>query len=1158
MNATAAASVEHPFIGLLPFGYWDHEFFFGRNQQINILEPLVAQRKFVAIVGTSGSGKSSLVRAGLLPRLERREEAWSWIEMHPGKAPIRALAEALGTAASEDHDGPDLIAARTDRIELLLHRSSFGLTEAFDLLPRSAKRWLIVVDQFEELFRFTELNEQVASQSRLAARRRDEATAFVQLILAVTNSSFNLPIHIVVTMRSDFIGECARFHGLPEAVSASQYLVPGLTRDQRAEAISAPVMRANGQIDMELIQKALNDTTEDVDQLPILQHVMMRCWQQASEEVAKGVQRRPRLTVQHYRVAGEAGNALSVHANEVLRSLKNATDNPVEATSAALVAKRLFQSLTDVDKAGRVTRRPQRFKDLLHCALGANASEHELESQEVRKLVSTVIYRFAEPSCSFLRAPSEADLDDTSIIDIGHEALIRHWDKLKGGGEIDWIREEQENAEQYRGLCRMARANVTIPPEELASIESWWVRSLPNRYWAARYERGLISDQSEDNFDDVLALLERSRSNANELEKQRIETEEAKQRTFKANAEAAAAETKRQAAEAIAAARKQRYNIIVAASIVAVVLSIGLGTQQYQKLQAKTEADRALREKEKAEERENTFGSTVLAFAAERILHPAGVTGGADAAALLLSKPDRLPNTFDYERSLLAAVGDLRETMRLVKLPGNLSGLAISPGKRLVAGVGPSQGRLTVYFWDFDTARFVDSADIAGSGSGFGNIRWSPDGSRLLLGTSPTGFVFAPCSREKLHKYFASCAGRTNDLLTSFGSPLNPAAQGVWSVDGTRILTGGFQREAKLWNSIDGAFIGAWNSADAKFDAQVGQSAQPASGLAFSSDGKRLAIGSPAGEISIIDAASLLLVKKLTPTDGQRTGSIFSLVFNPIDANRLVASTQNGLQLWDIEQGKVHPIRGSSGVSFQVVFQPAGHYFVTGSDDGTIRIFPLRENGNVEEGILLRGHRAPVFALDVSSNSIVSSTNDRTLRFWNRYSPVSPRLSNSTTSSSDIAMGRENDTVALSRGNQPAVSVRVPTRFGEVAAADMTRDRKYVVLAPQHGRLLVFSNEFPSQEALGRLRGPEEDWKAVSFEEGGKIISATTKGGATYIWPFYSSIEKLKNVAAQNLPFWRESLSTSESEERIKAPSEILCVLFNRDEDCRSAEGSHN
>ena len=90
-----------------------------------------------------------------------------------------------------------------------------------------------------------------------------------------------VPIHVVVTMRSDFIGDCARFHGLPQAVSESQFLVPGMTRDQREDVIRKPLELAGAEIDPDVVQRALNATNEEPDQLPILQHAMMRCWERA-------------------------------------------------------------------------------------------------------------------------------------------------------------------------------------------------------------------------------------------------------------------------------------------------------------------------------------------------------------------------------------------------------------------------------------------------------------------------------------------------------------------------------------------------------------------------------------------------------------------------------------------------------------------------------------------------------------------------------------------------------------------------------------------------------------------------------------------------------------------------------------------------------------
>jgi len=297
----ASASFDRPFIGLRPFEYSDRKYFFGRDDELDVLDLQVKQNRFVAVVGRSGCGKSSLISAGLRPRLEKvPTPEWFWIEVRLGDAPIRELA--LGMAALTGENG-DLLQAWADRFERVFTKSSFGIGEALALIPAlrqlDGSRALLFVDQFEELLRFAGNGAEMNFDLVTASERREEATKFVRLLLTAAKSP-RLPIHIIVSMRSDFIGDCARFHGLPEAVSRSLFLVPGMTRDQREDVIRKPIQLAGGQIDPGLVQRALNDTNNDPDQLPNLQHAMMRSWESALQRGKQNADCRPHLTIDDY------------------------------------------------------------------------------------------------------------------------------------------------------------------------------------------------------------------------------------------------------------------------------------------------------------------------------------------------------------------------------------------------------------------------------------------------------------------------------------------------------------------------------------------------------------------------------------------------------------------------------------------------------------------------------------------------------------------------------------------------------------------------------------------------------------------------------------------------------------------------------------------
>jgi tetratricopeptide (TPR) repeat protein len=479
-----ALSADRPFPGLRPFTFADRAYFFGRERQIYALYRLLESGRFIAVIGSSGSGKSSLVLAGLLGLLS--EEAaephgpnWVCRDMRPGSRPLSRLASTLACLAENgDADGA---ARRRDRIDWRLRQSSFSfeaaLEEAGGLRGRSL---LLVVDQFEELFRFGLAG---VGPRRLAldeTRAREEATQFVQILLDADRRRLE-NVRVLITMRSDFIGDCAFFRGLSEAVSLTQYLVPNLTHSQLEDVIRKPIEEAGATIEPELVERLINDSGDGLDQLPVLQHCLMRLWDCAGDAAnARARQPEPkprRLTRDTYRDIGGIAEALSRHADQILGDCVG---------DQKLAAEQAFRALSELDREGRAIRRALPFDQLL---AEAGVSEKDLRA---------VLDRFRAPSCSFLVPPTSASpmLAVEDRLDIGHEALLRRWRTLAGDSALlsspaakGWLAEEDEDGRHYRLLVSMlgedGQDSGTLPkPEE---TDRWWAERPRTRAWANRY-----------------------------------------------------------------------------------------------------------------------------------------------------------------------------------------------------------------------------------------------------------------------------------------------------------------------------------------------------------------------------------------------------------------------------------------------------------------------------------------------------------------------------------------------------------------------------------------------------------------------------------------------------------------------------------------------
>jgi hypothetical protein len=453
---------DNPFVGLRPYEADESFLFFGRDKQITELLQKLYTTRFIGVVGSSGCGKSSLIKAGLIPKLQagfltEERDHWMIASMRPGGDPVYFLAESLNESFSS------LQISIKDRLQNSGFTSLKDITEkgVYALIDSMApifennrNNLLLLVDQFEELF--------TTQRSGVSAEIQEkENVIFVNLLLTLAEQQ-KLPVYVIITMRSDYTGNCNKFSGLPEMLNRGQYLVPRLNRQQLQDVIEFPVKLYGRKISPRLVDQLLNDCVKDLDQLPVLQHCLMRTYQACGNAGFKNS-----MDYEHYETAGKLDNALSKHANEVYDKLD---------AGQKKIAKLVFRSLTDVNADNDPVRRRMQFKEV--AAVCGNIAETEIKK---------VIDKFREPECAFL-TPYTGKIDADTVIDISHESLMRQWDKLK-----EWMKEELDSGRKFEWLCESVSNNrERLRGIDLKDALNWKEKQQPNTAWAARYSDNLI------------------------------------------------------------------------------------------------------------------------------------------------------------------------------------------------------------------------------------------------------------------------------------------------------------------------------------------------------------------------------------------------------------------------------------------------------------------------------------------------------------------------------------------------------------------------------------------------------------------------------------------------------------------------------------------
>jgi WD40 repeat protein/energy-coupling factor transporter ATP-binding protein EcfA2 len=1065
----------NPFPGLRPFEATETHLFFGRDGQSEELLRRLRRTRFLAVVGTSGSGKSSLVRAGLLPALKGGLMAsagsdWRIAILRPGNDPIGNLARALASplvlgSRDEKNVGMQEILAETT-----LRRSSLGLAELVartrtkldaggQPLFHDYENLLIVVDQFEEIFRFKQLIEEEKSN--------EDAAAFVKLLLEAVRQPEG-KVYVVLTMRSDFLGDCAQFQELPEAINDGQYLIPRMTRDERRSAIAGPVAVGEGSISEPLVNQLLNDVGDNPDQLPIMQHALMRTWEYWLGHRSDGEP----IDIPDYNAIGGMAEALSRHADEAYEELSKAQE---------VIAEKLFKGLTERGADNREVRRPMEVREV--CELtGADEA-----------VVVAVVEVFRRKGRSFLMPPptdaltgAPIPLTRDSLIDISHESLIRNWRRLK-----DWAVEEVQSARIYR---RLAEAAVLHREGEEGLLQDpglqigldWREKNNPNHVWARRYHP---------EFALAMNLLDKSQ-----------------------------AARDAQIADARARHTREIKRTRITALILglAFLLSLGMGALVYR---AKREAeDEKKHAQELAQESKEQFyiaDTNQAGRAFEDNNFPRGVElledhmpyadeGVAPAYAwyCLWHLYHKERATFSVPMVGAAAVGvnsvafspdgktlatgcrdgavklwDAASRQELATLIGHsasVHAVAFSPDGKTLATACEDK---TVRLWD--VASHQELVALTGHTDGIYTVAFSPDGKTLATGSTDLTVKLWDAAS---HRELATLKGHIDGVFAVAFSP-----------DGRTLATGSEDYTVKLWDVASHRELATLKGHEGTIY-----------GVAFSPDGRTLATGSEDYTIKLWDVASR---RELDTLKGH-TDDVDSVAFSP-DGRTLASSSDDGtVKLWDVtSHQEPATLTGHTDSVFTVVFSPDGRTLATSSDDGTAKLWDVLH----QESDTLKGYAVGVnsVAFSPDGKTLATGGEDHTVRLWDAASHQElVALTGHTDKVSSVAFSPDGKTLATGSTDH-TVRLWDAALHQELVTLKGHTDNILTVAFSPDGKTLASGGEdttvklwdVVSHQELATLKGYTDSVRALAFSPDGRTLASGGDDGIVKLWDVVSHQE---------------------------------------------------